>query len=405
MKKILILTLAVFVLIVCASLCVGYGFEYERIDTVYMNEVTQALSLGETPESGKYDFTLFSKDGGVLYTTVDVEDMTFDARINRAAADGDAVLDFKEDKIVFYTGGEKRFEDMRRAFILYAVGAVLAAGAAMCAVVVAVYWRTLRPFAKLKDFAGEVARGNLDFPLAMDRYGSFGAFSEAFDIMRNNLKESRLAEQKAAEDKRRLVQEIGHDIKTPLASIKAIAECAAAEGKEDFDKIFDKVGAIENLVNDFYNTALEEEGRLGVYMTRHTGEEFARLIDTCDYNSRVTRNSPPECVILYDKVRMSQILDNIIVNSYKYADTDIEVGMSVEGDKFKVRIRDFGDGVEPEQLSFITDRFYRGKKTNETLGQGLGLHICAKLIARMGGEMICFNDGGFVVEIFLPVSV
>ncbi|MDE6372494.1 MAG: HAMP domain-containing histidine kinase, partial [Clostridia bacterium] len=265
------------------------------------------------------------------------------------------------------------------------------------------YRRTVKPFEKLKVFSGEVAKGNLDFPLTLDKYNSFGAFGEAFDIMRNNLKESRLAEQKSVVDKRRLMQEIGHDIKTPLASIKAIAECGyAVDGNENYAVILDKASAIDNLVNDFYHATLEEEGQLNVFLTRHSSKDLAQLIATCDYNNRASINTPPDCFTLYDKIRMTQIIDNIIANSYKYADTDISVVMSERDGKLITLIRDSGAGVPPEQLSYVMDRFYRGEKTAEKLGQGLGLHICRKLVERMGGEMICRNEDGFVVEIALP---
>lgn len=402
MKKTIYITAAIFLTVACVFLCIGYSFQYERLDTVYINEVIQSLSIGQ-PVEGKYDYTLFDKDGKVLYSTVQVEEISFEGRINRAIGDGDIVVDYGENKIVFYTNSKVRFEKMKNTFVWFAVGSLLAMATAFAVSIYVVYRRTLRPFTKLKDFASEVARGNLDSPLLMDKYESFGAFGEAFDIMRNNLKESRLAEQKSTMDKRRLLQEIGHDIKTPLSSIKAVAECEIAQGEENYKIILDKANTIENLVNDFYQATLEEEGQLSIYLTKHTSDEFAKMIDESDYNFRVTRNTPPNCDILYDKIRMGQILDNIIVNSYKYANTPIDVNMSVSGDRFITQIKDSGKGVAPEQLQYVMDRFFRGEKKSETLGQGLGLHICRKLVTRMGGEMTCRNDNGFVVEISLPI--
>ena len=402
MKKSIMIAVAMFLLAACVFLGIGYGFEYERVDTVYINEVVQSLSSGE-PIAGKYDYTVIDREGNVLYSTVDVSEMSYEARINRAIGDGDTVVDFGEGKIVFYLDGQGRFEKMRSTFVWFAVACLLAMAICIAVGIAVFYRRALRPFARLKDFAGEVAKGNLDSPLIMDKYESFGSFSEAFDIMRNNLKESRLAEQKSAMEKRRLLQEIGHDIKTPLSSIKAVAECAMAQGEENYNVILDKANTIENLVNDFYQATLEEEGQLSIYLTKHTSEEFAKMLDESDYNLRIKRNAPPQCDILYDKIRMEQIIDNIIANSYKYADTSIDVDMSVKGNRFVTVFKDYGNGVDPEQLQYVMDRFYRGEKTSETLGQGLGLHICRKLVTRMGGEMSCRNEEGFVVEISLPL--
>ena len=80
----------------------------------------------------------------------------------------------------------------------------------------------------MKDFAERIADGNLDIPLKMDRQNLFGAFTESFDIMRTELKKSRIAEANANESKKELVAKLSHDIKTPIASIKAASEVGAA---------------------------------------------------------------------------------------------------------------------------------------------------------------------------------
>ena len=404
MKRLIVSIVALFVILATACICVGASYKYQRVDNVYINEVLQGLDSGKEPTEKVYDYTVFDKDGKVLYSTIDTQDLSYDARISKAVGNGDLVMDYKDCKVVFYINAQKRFDNMRNSLLIF-LGicfGVMAVAIAVC--IYLLFRRTVKPFEKLKAFSGEVAKGNLDFPLTLDRYNTFGAFGEAFDIMRNNLKESRLAEQKSVVDKRRLMQEIGHEIKTPLASIKAIAECGYAVDKnEDFTVILDKANTIDYLVNDFYHATLEEEGQLNIYLTRHSSKEFAQTIATCDYNGRAKINTPPDCFVLYDKIRMGQIIDNIIANSYKYADTDISVELSESDGKLITCIRDSGSGVPPEQLSYVMDRFYRGEKTAEKLGQGLGLHICRKLVERMGGEMTCRNEDGFVVEIALPI--
>ena len=404
MKRVIIFIVSLFAILATVCICVGVSFEYQRVDNVYINEVLQGLDSGQEPEQKVYDYTLFDRDGKVLYTTIDTQDLSYETRISKAVGNGDIVMDYKDCKVVFYINSQKRFENMRNSILIF-LGicfGVMAVAIAVC--VYLLFRRTVKPFEKLKAFSGEVAKGNLDFPLTLDKYNSFGSFGEAFDIMRNNLKESRLAEQKSVVDKRRLMQEIGHEIKTPLSSIKAIAECGyAVDNNEDFAVILDKANTIDNLVNDFYHATLEEEGQLNIYLTRHSSKEFAQMIASCDYNDRAEINTPPDCCILYDKIRMAQVIDNIIANSYKYADTDISVELSESDGKLITTISDSGSGVPPEQLSYVMDRFYRGEKTAEKLGQGLGLHICRKLVERMGGEMTCRNEDGFVVEIALPI--
>ena len=100
-----------------------------------------------------------------------------------------------------YNGWVEKAEEARKAALRLAGGTILAV-ASFCLVVVAVSRRRLlRPFKQLSFFAREVAQGNLDVPLRMDRNNVFGPFTEAFDIMRDELGRARRAEAAAKESK------------------------------------------------------------------------------------------------------------------------------------------------------------------------------------------------------------
>ena len=87
-----------------------------------------------------------------------------------------------------------------------------------------IYRNIVSPFNKLKKFAGNVTKGNLDFPLQINRHNYFGAFTQSFDIMREELKKAREGEHTANQNKKELVGSLSHDIKTPISTIKAICE-------------------------------------------------------------------------------------------------------------------------------------------------------------------------------------
>lgn len=404
-RNIILCIILLFSLVCCVCIGVGFAFKYKKVDMVYVNEVVQCLNQGTVPKEIVYDYVLADKTGEVIASTIDTINMDFETRLSKAYAAGDIVVDFDQNsKLIFFVKSSENFYQMRNSLIWMIIGACVLMAAAICVAFVLVYNRTVKPFGKLKDFAGEVAKGNLDSPLLLDKYMTFGAFGEAFDIMRNNLREARLAEQTASLERTRLLQEIGHEIKTPLSTIRAVAECGyVASQNKNYSVILGKVTAIDNLINDFYQKALEEEGQLNVYITKHPMQELKAIIEKCDYNQRVVFGNMPNCNVLFDKNRFLQIVDNIIANSYKYADTDIKVDFSVVDKKAEIIFKDFGEGVEEEQLSYIMDRFYRGSRTEEKVGQGLGLNISRKLIMRMGGEMECYNDNGFVVKLKLQV--
>ena len=100
----------------------------------------------------------------------------------------------------------------------------------------------MRPFRELKSFAEHVSKGNLDVPLRMQKHNYFGAFTESFDRMREELKKSSERENQANRAKKELVAELSHDIKTPVATIQAT--CEVMEMKYRDEDIREKVSVI-----------------------------------------------------------------------------------------------------------------------------------------------------------------
>ena len=88
--------------------------------------------------------------------------------------------------------------------------------------------RVLVPFRKLERFASRVADGDLSAPLEMDRSNAFGAWTESFDLLRTELAASREREAAAQASKEALIAQIGHDLRTPVATISATAELLQA---------------------------------------------------------------------------------------------------------------------------------------------------------------------------------
>ena len=87
-----------------------------------------------------------------------------------------------------------------------------------------VYFAIMRPFDKMKEFAGKIAQGNFDVPLNYERSNYFGAFTWAFDSMRREITKSRACEREAIENNKTVIATLSHDIKTPISSIRAYAE-------------------------------------------------------------------------------------------------------------------------------------------------------------------------------------
>jgi len=270
--------------------------------------------------------------------------------------------------------------------------------------------RILDPFAELNNFAKNVARGDLDTPLKMDKHRVFGDFTESFDLLREELKYARENERESDRRKKELVANISHDIKTPVAAIKATVELMQIRDYDDKTKyqlqeMFNKAEEITVLVNDMFHSTLQELQALKVNVTEFPSTALTQLITGADYKKMAEGVNIPDCVLLGDTVRLGQVFDNIIGNSYKYADTKIDITANFDGATLVVTFRDFGNGADDEELPLLFGKFYRGKGTSEISGYGLGLHIAKSLLQEMGGDIKVSNaNPGFMVQITLMLA-
>ena len=108
------------------------------------------------------------------------------------------------------------------------------------------------------------------------------------------------------------------------------------------------------------------------------------------------------CLIRLDKNKAVQVFDNIINNSYKYADTPIEINTRCVDNYLEISIADFGDSISDEDIELITQKFYRGKNSEGYIGTGLGLYISKSLIKKMGGELFAKKEADkFCIKVYI----
>lgn len=344
-----------------------------------------------------------------------VSDDGYESMNNYFIKEGMSVFDYFEDgviagKIAFNARAEEFAARTREARIqmLWVLGSVYAAGILLMLII---WYFYIRPFNKLSDFAASVSKGNLDVPLNMDRHNYFGAFTESFDRMREELKLSSEREAAANRSKQELVAEISHDIKTPVATIKATCEVMEIKYKEDdiqekVSVIKSKATSVEHLIDNMFRATLDDLDELKVTPR----EESSLIIEDMlaglrFYGTVEQKGSVPECLILVDKLRLEQVIDNIAGNSFKYAGTTLEVSYKSDADNIRVILSDRGPGVPEKELAMLTTKFYRGSEAagSGKDGSGLGLYLASRFMEKMGGGLDLKNreGGGFTAEIVI----
>ena len=301
-----------------------------------------------------------------------------------------------------------------------ATGAAVSAAAVslgfMGVLLLYVYFSILRPFDKLKGFADEIAKGNFPLPLDYERSNYFGSFTWAFDSMRREITKARTCEREAIENNKTVIATLSHDIKTPIASIRAYAEGLEANLDSTPEKrakylavLMRKCDEVSALTNDLFLHSLADLEKLK--MTAEPVELGAFLRQAVDEISGekgdVIYSRPEgEITVAADRNRLMQLCENIINNARKYAGTEVSITVSQQEGCGVIIFRDRGGGIPDEDMPFITDKFYRGHNCGSRQGSGLGLYIVRYICEQLGGELTLRNhpEGGLSVEVKLPLS-
>ncbi len=405
MKLKIILILSSLSLIITCALMERYiaSQQYNACDIIEVNDlykdIENDLKTRPVPEiEERYDcrIILRSKDN---YTN----------ELYHAIRNSDVILDYMDDdkligKIIFPANSNTFLELKKKLSVSIAIF-FLVLLLIIYSVTFCLYRWVIHPFQRLKYFASNISVGDLEIPLTMDRANYFGAFTESFDMMRDELKRARQGEYEANRSKKELVAELSHDIKTPVATIKALCELLEVKVKDadtiaKLQTILQKADVIDKLISNMFHATLEELEVLKI----EPREELSTIIppmfeDLNHYNKIHIRNELPGCLIYCDKLRLNQVLDNIIHNSYKYADTDIDITYHENSNSIEIEIRDYGSRDIGDDLPLVFEKFYRGKNTSSHSGSGLGLYLAKQFMEGMEGGIECRSEQGFIVKL------
>lgn len=418
-KRLVVIFLVV--ILTCSGLAL-YAFKYSgeyEIDVPAVNDIANSLANGwaklednQLPGLNyKMDYVVLDNKNQFLIATR----KGLNNDLGSAIRNRDIILDIKlEDevlgKLIVYNDSKTQWIAFRNRILVYTYLLII-----FPAVICLLYFayidrKIILPFRKLQTFARHVAEGNLDMPLEMDEGNLFGAFSESFDLMREELNKSRARESLANQSKKELVASLSHDIKTPVASIKAVTELMHIKTSDESQRrqleiINSKADQIDTLITNMFNASLEELQELKVVVSEHTSDIFYDLINAADYNNLTEIARIPQCIFLGDLLRLTQVIDNIISNSYKYAGTSIYVSSVIKGKHLEIAFKDYGKGVSEEEKPLLFNKYFRAKNSKGQNGTGLGLFISKYMMEKMEGDIYCENSqDGFtmVIKLLIP---
>ncbi|NNH70156.1 HAMP domain-containing histidine kinase [Nocardia uniformis] len=299
----------------------------------------------------------------------------------------------------------------RLALLLFVVGGcgvVLAAAAGT-----AVARTGLRPVARLTSATERIARTDDLTPIPVTGDDELARLTESFNTMLRALGESR-------ERQRRLVSDAGHELKTPLTSLRTNAELLIASSRPGAPRIPDEdmaelrndvmaqIEELSTLVGDLVDLAREDAPET-VYEQVDIGDVAERALE------RVRRRRTGiefdaelrSWVVYGDEPGLERALLNVLDNAAKWspAGAKVFVRMAENGRGLvEFIVDDAGPGIPPAERELVFERFYRTTASRSMPGSGLGLAIVKQVVTKHGGTIsIDRSDrGGALIRIVLP---
>jgi len=285
--------------------------------------------------------------------------------------------------------------------------------------------RIFKPIEQLKNGVDEIAKGNYDVQINHDDTYMLNMLIDSFNDMAHKLHESEKVKAEYEENRKMLIANISHDLKTPVTSIQGYIEAVLESTvmppetlRKYLQTIYSNSVYINKLIDDlFLFTKLDmqklnfEYENLSVKAFVHDlMEEFKFELEEKDCKLDYIDKLEDECYLNIDRRRLNQAIRNIIGNALKYR-TEKEVSIRVEmyrKDCFVcIGISDNGPGIPEDKLPYIFDRFYRidYERTKDLMSTGLGLAIAKELVEAHKGKIkvTSAEKEGTCFTIMLPV--
>lgn len=265
--------------------------------------------------------------------------------------------------------------------------------------------RILRPLDELTRAAERIVEGRLDEPVEYRSGDEIGRLSEVFELMRARLQQSKDRQQAYEQERNDLITSISHDLRTPLASIRGYVEGlqdGVARDKERFDRylavIRDKTDKLDGLIEDLFRFSKMESGQLVIEQEEY---ECAELLEKliCPLELELAESGISLAVlrpfpggrVRADPARLAQVFANLLDNAVKYAGDKACILLAAVrlGESLEITVADNGPAIDPVDMPYLFERFYRGDKSRSSgdSGSGLGLAICKYIIEAHGGEI------------------
>jgi two-component system OmpR family sensor kinase/two-component system sensor histidine kinase BaeS len=277
------------------------------------------------------------------------------------------------------------------------------------------------PLADIMDAADAVAGGNLQVSVQERGSREFRQLVRSFNRMTEEL-------ERTDQQRRNLTADVAHELRTPLhiiqGNLEGILDGVYQPTPEHLEATLEETRLLARLVDDLRTLSLAESGQLPLVrepvdvgdLVADITTSFSGQAETAGVELRSVqcgvRNGDPPLLVIGDAGRLDQVLSNLVANAIRHthAGGSITLAAEAKDSRVYITVEDTGEGIAPEDLPFIFDRFWRADRSRSHsggAGSGLGLAIASQLVKAHGGEIKVASTLGrgttFTVE--LPRSM
>ncbi|HBH1954270.1 TPA: HAMP domain-containing histidine kinase [Clostridioides difficile] len=289
------------------------------------------------------------------------------------------------------------------------------------------------PITSINKSAKSMSQLDFSNPCTVNTNDEFGELSRSLNTMSTNLQQA-LSDLESAniqlekdvnkermllEQRKELVDTISHEMKTPLGIIRAYTEGLMDEADEEKKKnymnvIIEETDRMNNMIVSLLDLSALEAGVSKLNPERFDFIEFVEtvagrlLIDIPDANFYFTYDLPEyEVFVVVDKMRMEQVVENLIINAKKHVVYNSNLDLSITCENGLILFEIYNDGriIEQDEISKIWSKFYRSVQSQRTGGSGLGLAIVSQILTMQGLEYGVKNrDRGVEFYFMIPID-
>ncbi|MFM1653925.1 sensor histidine kinase [Brevibacillus sp. B_LB10_24] len=261
--------------------------------------------------------------------------------------------------------------------------------------------RIINPIRELTEIVGQMAKGSFTRRAVKRSDDEIGTLAETFNYMADELGET----EKLKND---FISTISHELRTPLTSIKGWSETLLSGSLDDHEETIQGLEVIAKeterlggLVEELLDFSKFHTGKMAIHRQpidikpllediRHQYSSHARRRNIALY----FRLQQGALMVNGDENRLKQVFVNLLDNAFKFTPEHGEIQVATEHRNREIRIviADNGEGIPPENLPKVTEKFYKG--SSKRPGSGLGLAICQEIIQLHGGGLIIESSPG-----------